>query len=431
MLSPNDLPPRVSRFWPFHSVFYGWAVVWAGLVVSIAQAPMYGPVVSIFVKPIADETGWSRATISLGFTIGSIVGTFAGAPIGMILDRVGARGVVTFAGFVIAGSLLGLANMTEPWHLWLFMGAGRGIAMSGIQMGTMVAVTNWFIVKRGRASAIPSFGVRAGQGIIPLLILPVILGQGWRQAYWVLAVGALLFVALPAWVYLRRRPEDYGMLPDGAAQPADQGTSTGHQAATASDARWRLADAMRTKAFWLLIIGTATGMFGQTAANFHAVANFLDRGMTEGMAFTIPAVFAGVSAVSTFAWGAAIERISARIALIAVAALNTVGMLVLIWAVSYPAAALYGAIAGLAGGGFLVAQRLIWADYFGRLSVGTIRGGASLFIGFVGPMGPLIAGLLYGSTGSYNIAFSLSAILFVIGLIAMVFANPPTRRTLN
>jgi MFS family permease len=315
--------------------------------------------------------------------------------------------------------------------LWLFMGAGRGIAMSGIQMGTMVAVTNWFIVKRGRASAIPSFGVRAGQGIIPLLILPVILGQGWRQAYWVLAVGALLFVALPAWVYLRRRPEDYGMLPDGAAQPADQGTSTGHQAATASDARWRLADAMRTKAFWLLIIGTATGMFGQTAANFHAVANFLDRGMTEGMAFTIPAVFAGVSAVSTFAWGAAIERISARIALIAVAALNTVGMLVLIWAVSYPAAALYGAIAGLAGGGFLVAQRLIWADYFGRLSVGTIRGGASLFIGFVGPMGPLIAGLLYGSTGSYNIAFSLSAILFVIGLIAMVFANPPTRRTLN
>lgn len=431
MLPPDAQPHRVSRFWPFHNVYYGWAVVWAGLVVSIAQAPMYGPVVSIFVKPIADETGWSRSTIALGFTIGSIIGTFAGAPIGMILDRVGSRGVVTFAGVVIAGSLVGMATMTEPWHLWLFMGAGRGIAMSGIQMGTMVAVTNWFVVKRGRAQAIPSFGVRAGQGIVPLLILPVILYYGWREAYWALAGGALVFVALPALAYLRRRPEDYGLLPDGAAHPIDNGTSATRRAPMATEARWTLAAAMHTKAFWLLIVGTATGMFGQTAANFHAVANFLDRGMSDGMAFTIPAVFAGVAAMSTFGWGMAIERISARVALIAVAVLNTLAMVVIIWAVSYPAAAAYAAIAGLAGGGFLVAQQLIWADYFGRLSVGTIRGGASLFIGLLGPMGPLVAGFLFESTGNYTSAFTISAVLFVIGLVAMVFAKPPVRTTLT
>lgn len=321
--------------------------------------------------------------------------------------------------------------MTEPWHLWLFMGAGRGIAMSGIQMGTMVAVTNWFVVKRGRAQAIPSFGVRAGQGIVPLLILPVILNYGWREAYWALAGGALVFVALPALAYLRRRPEDYGLLPDGAAHPIDDGTGATRRAPVAAEARWTLAAAMHTKAFWLLIVGTATGMFGQTAANFHAVANFLDRGMSEGMAFTIPAVFAGVSAVSTFAWGMAIERISARVALIAVAVLNTLGMVIIIWAVSYPAAAAYAAIAGLAGGGFLVAQRLIWADYFGRLSVGTIRGGASMFIGLVGPMGPLVAGFLFESTGNYTSAFTISAVLFVIGLVAMVFAKPPIRTALT
>ena len=431
MLSSGTEPSRVSRFWPFPSVFYGWAIVWSGLIVSIAQAPMYGPVVSIFVKPIADETGWSRATISLGFTIGSIIGTFAGAPIGMILDRIGARGVVTFAGVVIAASLVGLATMTAPWHLWIFMGAGRGIAMSGVQMGTMVAVTNWFVVKRGRASAIPSFGVRAGQGIVPLLILPVILNYGWREAYWALAGGAFVFVALPAWAYLRRRPEDYGLLPDGAERPANDGEQATRRNPIADEMRWTLSQAMHTKAFWLLIIATATGMFGQTAANFHAVANFLDRGMSEGAAFTIPAVFAGVSAVSTFAWGFAIERSSARAALIVVAVLNTLGMLVIIWAVSYPAAALYGAIAGLAGGGFLVAQRLIWADYFGRLSVGTIRGGASLFIGLVGPMGPLVAGLLHGSTGNYTIAFSIAGVLFAVGFFAMLFAKPPSRPKLT
>jgi len=425
-LTPDNPNRRVTRFWPFPNLFYGWAIVWSGLIVSIAQAPVYGPVVSIFMKPIADETGWSRAEISLGFTIGSIVGTFGGAPVGMILDRVGSRGLVTVAGLVISGSLVALATMTETWQLWLFMGAGRGIAMSGVQMGTMVAVTNWFVIKRGRAAAIPSFGVRAGQAIVPLAILPIIVTYGWREAYWALSLGALLFVAVPAWIFLRRRPEDHGLFPDGITP---EPPSPSRQAAqVASEVRWTLREATHTRAFWLLIIVTATGMFGQTAANLHVVANFQDQGMTVALSITIPAIFAGVSAVSTFAWGYAIERLQARPALAVVAVLNTIGMAILVnGASSYPVAVVYAIIAGLAGGGFLVAQRVIWADYYGRFSVGTIRGFASLFIGFVGPIGPLLAGVMYDQSGTYTVAFTIAGLLFAIGFIAMLFAPRPIK----
>jgi MFS family permease len=319
--------------------------------------------------------------------------------------------------------------MTETWHLWLFMGAGRGIAMSGVQMGTMVAVTNWFVVKRGRAAAIPSFGVRAGQAIVPLAILPIIVGYGWREAYWALSVSALLLIAVPAWVFLRRRPEDHGLHPDGIA-PEPASDDAPRASRVVDEVRWTLREATHTRAFWLLITVTATGMFGQTAANLHVVANFQDKGMTVALSITIPAIFAGVSAVSTFAWGYAIERLQARPALAAVAVLNTLGMVILVYgASSYPVAVVYAAVAGLAGGGFLVAQRVIWADYYGRFSVGTIRGFASLFIGLVGPIGPLLAGILYDRSGTYSLAFTIAGVLFAIGFFAMLFAPRPVKRT--
>lgn len=420
---------RVSRFWPFPRVYYGWAIVWSGLIVSVAQAPVYGPVVSLFVKPIADETGWSRASISFAFTLGSIVGTFAGAPVGAVLDRFGARGVVSGSGLVVAGSLLGLSLMQEQWQLWILLAAGRGMAMSGIQMGTMVSVANWFVRKRGRATSIPSFGVRAGQAIVPLLILPVIVTYGWREAYGALSVVALILIVVPAWIYLRRRPEDHGLLPDG--ESGGPYLNGGKPRELPTEVQWTLREALRTTAFWLLIVVTASGMFGQTAANLHAVPNFLDKGMRDALAFTIPAVFAGISAVSTFGWGYLMERVSARIVMVMVAVLNVSGMLLLIWAVSYPAAFAYGVLAGLAGGGFLVAQRLMWANYFGRSSVGSIRGVASMFIGVVGPMGPLVAGWIFDTYGSYTVAFAIAAVIFGIGLVAMLFAPPPRKPTLT
>jgi cyanate permease len=49
----------------------------------------------------------------------------------------------------------------------------------------------------------------------------------------------------------------------------------------------------------------------------------------------------------------------------------------------------------------------------------------------VGPMGPLVAGVLFESTGSYTIAFTISAVLFAVGLVATVFAQPPARQSLT
>src|SRR5690606_15917199 len=140
------------------------------------------PVLSVWVKPIGDDLGWNRTQISLAFTIGSFLGTILTMVTGRVLDRYGARTVTTLSAMLIAGMLLGLAVMTQPWHMWIFFGVGRGMALAGVQLGTTVAVANWFVQKRGRAISMAAFGQRFGQATVPLLILPIMLALTWRHA---------------------------------------------------------------------------------------------------------------------------------------------------------------------------------------------------------------------------------------------------------
>jgi MFS family permease len=203
-MRPSPRQSRVPFFWPFKRVFYGWAVVWASVLVSFAQVPMYGPVLSVFIKPIGDDTGWTRGELSIAFTVGSLFGATVSSIVGKYLDRYGARVSVVAAGMIITGALVGLALMQEVWQFWAFFGAGRTAAISGINLGTSVAVANWFIRKRGRTVSLLGIGLRGGQSLFPLFITPIILFFSWRHAYGFLAIIALLLIVVPGWLFLRR-----------------------------------------------------------------------------------------------------------------------------------------------------------------------------------------------------------------------------------
>ena len=132
---------RLPRFWPSRA-YYGWAIVFTSFFISVAQVPMYGPVFSIFLKPIEESLGWSRSTITIGFTIGSLGGALLAAVVGPIVDRYGARIVVAVTGLIVTAGLLGVAAISEPWHLWLAYGAARTASVAGVGLGTTVAIAN-------------------------------------------------------------------------------------------------------------------------------------------------------------------------------------------------------------------------------------------------------------------------------------------------
>ena len=415
---------RLPRFWPSRA-YYGWAIVFTSFFISVAQVPMYGPVFSIFLKPIEESLGWSRSTITIGFTIGSLGGALLAAAVGPIVDRYGARIVVAVTGLIVTAGLLGVAAISEPWHLWLAYGAARTASVAGVGLGTTVAIANWFIRMRGRAIAIRAAGQRAGQSVVPLLILPVLLLIGWRESFVVLAVVALLFVTAPALLLIRRRPEDYGLLPDGDTAPEN----TPGVAERSTEHSWLLREVRATRTLWMIALGMSAGLSAQIAINVHAVANFQDEGISEGLAITIASIFTGVAAVSMAGWGMLLERVHVRYVSIAAMGLFIVSMVVLIVADTYPMAVLFAVLFGLGTGGWTVSQMIMIPNYFGRLHAGSIKGFISPVEGVIGISGPLIAAMIFDATQSYRIAFIGAAAAFAVSMAAFYLAKPLRRPT--
>ncbi len=430
MLTPQQAAPAL--LWPFKTLYYGWGVAATSMIMAFATVQLYGPVLSVFVKPIGDDMGWNRTEIAFAFTIGSFLGSMFTTAIGRFLDRHGARMVATLAAMFIAAMLLGLAIMQAPWHMWIFFGLARAVSIAGVQLGATVAVANWFIQKRGRAAAMGAFGQRFGQAVVPLMLLPLILGLSWRSAYVALSISTLLLAALPAFLFLRRRPEDYGMLPDGASPDGyrSEPPSAREVARAAVDnTPWTVREAFRTRAFWLIVVTMATISFAQTATNLHAAASFQEKGISFAASATIVFVFAMTSAISTFPWGWLIDRLHIRYVMMASATLYCASMFLIMNATTYLGAVAFGVVFGTAAGAWTLGFRLLIPNYFGRRSTGSIRGATAPIIAFIGPVGPTLAGAIRDITGDYELAFAIFAGVFALAFVAMAFAKPPTHHS--
>ncbi len=388
--------------------------------------PGFGPVFTIFIQPIQDELGWSRAAISVGFLIGSASGALASGVTGRLVDRYGPRVVVAAAGVSIAGALLGLSVIEERWHFWTFFGLARGSAIAGVEIGTSVAVAKWFVRQRGRALAVKSVGQRSGQFLLPILSYAVMAASDWRTAFVALAGFSGVVIVVPALLLLRSKPEDHGLLPDGAPAPVRRDGASAAVRVDADEQSWTLAEARRTRAFWLVTLFLMCTPFVQGATNLHMAPIFLDKGLSDAQAVSIVSIFAAASALSIVPVGFVMERVPVRIGAMAQAALVLAAMLLLFVADPYPLAVVWALIFGVGAGMRNVIEVMLVANYFGRASLGAIKGFTAPFRA-VSPFGPVLAGWISDETGSYAPAFALFAGVAVLMLALMLFASPPRK----
>ena len=187
---------------------------------------------------------------------------------------------------------------------------------------------------------------------------------------------------------------------------------------------WTLREVRGTRTLWLLTAGMAAGLAAQIAINVHAVANFEDKGISQGLAVTVASVFTGVAAVSMLGWGMLVERVHVRYVSMSAMGLFFLAMGVLLVAETYPMAVLFGVLFGLGTGGWTVAQMIMIPNYFGRLHAGSIKGFISPVEGLLGISGPLAAAFVFDTTGSYDAAFVAAAATFAVGCAAFYLAKP-------
>ena len=321
--------------------------------------------------------------------------------------------------------------MHHAWHLVVLFSLIGFVGMSGPgALITSVPVLKWFVRDRGRAIAYTSLGIPVGAVLFVPLTQILIDAVGWRMAWVILAIiGVSVIVPLGA-IFIRRQPEDMGMLPDGGPPPSDTrsdievGAATG-QRASEDEVSWTVHDAVRSSTLWRLVIVFSAVQLASGTVALHRIAAFMDRGLDPTIISFATAFDAVCAGVATFVFGMLVRRVPARF-------LGATGFLMLasasvmtIWAYNLPIMAISMAVFGLGIGGMMFLQNIIWADYFGRESVGSIRGIVNPINLVVGGLGAPAAGYVRDITGSYDPAWWAGVALMTFGAVLTILTPPP------
>ena len=424
-------------------LYYGWLVLAAAGSANFARNAAASLTISVFIYPLSEELGWSRTLIAGAAAAGGLAATFTSPIIGRMIDRFGARAVLTASIVVLCISTFALAwsdvsltvmGATIPWVFYIAYATGRVIFASPVQIGTSVVVSRWFIRMRGRTNGILGLTHSAGMVLFPLIASIVIAHSGWRDAWYVLSVVVFVVALLPVAVLISERPEDLGLRPDDDSDDQSEGADNVNGAAARSEPseepNWTSRDAMRTPTLWLLAISTGMLFFMHAGTNTHSAAFFQDQGLdvvAAGFGISLNAIFLGISSVF---WGRIVERFPVRLVLAAVALNMAAGAFLFTIVDSTFEALAVSAFFGFGLGGMLVVPPVAYADYYGRASLGTIRGVTEPFTTLGQAVGVMIPGLIFDFiAGASYLPFFLGAgIVGILATIAALLANKPKPR---
>lgn len=411
--------------------FHGWAVVAALFLAGFASVVAYNPVLAVMMKPMAAELGWSRAAIAGAMSVGSLASGGLALVVGPLMDRKGARWALALGAAVTGMCLIGVSQVAALWQFYLLFGLSRAISAGVVELATAVAVANWFVSQRARAFGLATTGPRLGLACMPPLALLLASGLGWREAWVGLGITAWAIGILPTILFIGRRPEDFGLLPDGKPGRHQSSSSQPFPSPKAAriqetDISWTAKRALGTAPFWLLTIGQAIAMMASGGVNMHQLPHLTDRGIPPAVAVGAVSSYAIWAMVGVLAWSFLAERWGARPCLTVILALSAVGVFILAKVNSVATVYFYSAFYGLAFGGEMALFPLIWADYFGRASLGTIKGISRPVVMTFNAAGPFFAGWIYDSTGSYWLSFLVFIIAFLVGAV-LIFASRPAR----
>jgi MFS family permease len=418
------------------SFFYGWYIVGVAVLVNIAGTFSFSSTLSIFLKPITEELGVSRGAFSLIRTAEIGVAALLVPILGPLLDRYGGRWLLVI-GVLMEGAGFLLSGLVQ--NFWQFALVRCCLVIAGeALLGSLVinvTITQWFVRKRGRAMAIANLGTGLAKLSIPLCAAWLFVLVGWRGTWAVFGVVAPLLVVVPALIFVRRRPEDLGLTPDGE-QPfhatgrprtAGETQSTRQRQSFAEEPSWSRSEVLRLPAFWLLIVTFGMASVGIAGLNLHIFSFVTDIGYSPLVGATIMSTIALTQLGSTLIWGMLADRFDIRKVSFVQFLIQGVGLVTAVSSAQlslvYAGFFLYGV--GLAGS--FIIREVIWANFFGRASLGTVRGMSLLFSHLFAASGAPFFGFLFDAVGSYNLSFTAFAAALFTSSILILLARPPKK----
>ena len=366
--------------------------------------------------------------ISTLYTVGTLAGSFALPFVGRQIDRRGVRMVTTVISVLLGLACIYMNFVRNAVMLAIGFVALRMFGQGSLTLACQTVINRWWVRRRGTMMGIANLVSMPAMGLFPGIVNGLILSMGWRSTYVLLGLIVMGVMVPTSLIFFRQQPEDYGLRPDGSASQEENGQAL---AEDPPEVHWTVSEAVRTPAYWIIVLGLAALGGLSTGLFFHMVSIVRDNGLSADVAAAIFLPTALTGSLVALASGILIDRIPARFLLAGALFLQACSLIMAQSLSGSEMALLYGVILGATNGLQMAVSGVVMAKYFGRRHLGSINGVGSTIMIAGSALGPMPFGIARDLLGSYNLVLSIAAVLPLVLGVASLFTRQPHKHQEN
>jgi sugar phosphate permease len=405
-------------------IHYAWVIVFVTFLTLLA---VQGVRLSFgaFVQPWEEEFSMDRGTISLISTLSFIIYGLSQPIIGKLVDKWGARIILSLSTFLVGISIFLTSFVTQPWQLFFLYGIMVSLGVGGASnVAATVIVTNWFNEKRGLALGLMEAGFGAGQMLLVPGSLLLIHWFNWEVTVIILGFFLILIILPVMLFFLRNNPQEKGLLPIGGNSKVED---IGEQKDMREDISiWKV---FRQKEFWFLILPFGVCGFTTTGLmDTHLIPYSHDHGFSTSVTSAAVSVLAGFNIVGILMSGIVADRWSSKKMLFYLYVTRALSFCILLYSHNPTLLLIFAILFGLVDFATVAPTQLLATQYFKDYSVGFILGWLFLSHQIGSSLGAYLPGLVYSHVGSYNISFYFSILVLITASILSGLLPEPYKK---
>lgn len=394
--------------------FPGWWVVAGCFTVLLVSSALgfYG--MSVYLNAFSKQFGWEISGLSIATTVFFLIGGLWNVVVARMIARFDVRWLMYGGALLGAASLLALGRVTERWQMFaVYAVFAIAWSSSGLTAATTV-VTRWFHTKRSMAIAATSSGLSVGGIVLTPIVKSLIDSRELSGASPWMATMWLVGIAAPTWLFIRADPYALNWMPDGERKPE------GHVVDLPGVP---MAEAVRTKFFWIVTIGYVMVMGAQVGA-IQQIVKLVEERTTPGTAALATSVLSGASVVFRLVGGRVIPKFPLAKFMVFVAAVQGTAIVLIGQMNSTLLLMLSVGLFGAMVGNVLMMQSLLIAQRFGVRDYAKISARSGLISLTGTAIGPILIGAIRDATGGYAVPYLVAGLVSLAGAALFTMSGP-------
>ncbi|MDH3598571.1 MAG: MFS transporter [Candidatus Tectomicrobia bacterium] len=403
---------------PLTKGFYGWYVLGAGFIILFFNTGARLSFGVVF-KPMIAEFGWDRATLSSAFLLHMTVYALSLVIAGKLYDRYGPQRVIILSTVFLALGYVLTAWINTLWQFWFCYGILAAIGLGGTSVPLIAALmSKWFEAWRGLAISLTLCGSSLGHFVLVPLCTWLITLYDWRTVYLVLGIAMLVVnIVLALWI-IRGDPDDLGQQPFGAHKPSPDPASATSMVVEDHPRDLDIRQALRTASFWLFLVAMCICGSGDFMVTTHFIPWVTDHGVSAATGGQMLAWYGLLSLAGLLVAGPASDLIGSKFPIALTFVLRFGLFLLVIRLQTLTSFYIFALAFGFTHLITAPLTPLLVGRLYGLSHIGVIAGLITTVHHLAGGLWAYWGGVIFDRTGSYQLAFSISAITVVVALVS-------------